>query len=172
MAGTPKWNACRDLLDMLGEEHILEQIAEGVTLAQVARACGPAVSKGMLIRWLYADPDRLQRYREARQALADTLAEEAKDISDNVPADRDEIAKAREQINTRKWLASVLDYRFAPGPKAEPTRIEHHQHLHIGQLHLDALRAKGGPGALRLAPPEIAETVVEAEIEEDDNEQA
>ena len=180
MPGTPKWNAARDLLDMLGEDFVLEQIAEGIALGEVARSCGPCVSRRMLTRWIYAEAERREHYREARHAAAALLAEEAKTISDTVREERDAIAKARERIGTRKWLAGVLDREFAPGPKSTTVELHQHQHVNIQELHLDALRAKGGPAALNTAlreravlpAPEIVVEASEVEVESEEEEES
>ncbi len=58
-------------------------------------------------------------YMKAKECQADTLADEMQYIADNARVDRDAVAKARLQIDTRKWVASKLK------PKKYGDKIDH-----------------------------------------------
>ena len=64
----------------------------------------------VIMRWL-SNPqytDFRKQYSHAREVQADYLADEGKDISDNVTESRDAVAKAKLQVETRMWYASKL----------------------------------------------------------------
>lgn len=100
---------------------ICTAIAAGNSLRAICeRPDMPAIS--MVMRWL-ADDDRAEfreQYARAREAQADTLAEQMLQIADdgtndtqvddegNVRIDHDHIARSRLRVDTRKWLASKL----------------------------------------------------------------
>ncbi len=52
--------------------------------------------------------DNATRYARAKELAMDALADQIFDISDDVPTDKDAIAKARLQVDTRKWVMSKL----------------------------------------------------------------
>ncbi|BDC80829.1 hypothetical protein [Aeromonas hydrophila] len=102
-------------------ETICSAIADGMSLRAVLARPGMP-SKSMVMRWL-AD-ERYIEFRDqyvcAREDLADKLADEILQIADdgsndtfldangNVKVNHDVIARARLQIDARKWLASKL----------------------------------------------------------------
>jgi hypothetical protein len=66
-----------------------------------------------VIGWLafekrLSEGDNLRRYTRAKEVAMDALADEIMDISDAVATDKDHIAKARLQTDTRKWLMTKL----------------------------------------------------------------
>ena len=102
-------------------EAICSAIADGVSLRAVLARPGMP-SKSMVMRWL-ADERYIEfrdQYACAREDLADKLADEILQIADdgskdtfldangNVKVNHDVIARARLQIDARKWLASKL----------------------------------------------------------------
>ncbi|QWL70397.1 terminase [Aeromonas hydrophila] len=102
-------------------EAICSAIADGVSLRAVLARPGMP-SKSMVMRWL-ADERYIEfrdQYTCAREDLADKLADEILQIADdgsndtfldangNVKVNHDVIARARLQIDARKWLASKL----------------------------------------------------------------
>jgi hypothetical protein len=116
-----------------GWDKVFERIASGETQTAIGKAFG--VSQGFFNRIMRLDPERRRRATEAKQQAAQVYADEAKQIIDDVPVDRDAIAKAREQVGVRRWLAGVYDReQFGEaGPDVNVT-------LNYAELHLDALR--------------------------------
>lgn len=130
MAGHIKRRTIASNLDKVGEGVLLEKIASGMTMAGLAREL--KISNLSLYHWIRKDPDREERFRQARAIAADQWADECLDIadaSDSVSANSD-----RLKIETRKWLAGVTNpERF----QAKPTAAVQ---VNVNQLHLDALR--------------------------------
>jgi hypothetical protein len=130
MAGHIKRRTIASNLDKVGETVLLEKIASGLTMAGLAREL--KISNLSLYHWIRKDPDREERFRQARAIAADQWADECLDIadaSDSVSANSD-----RLKIETRKWLAGVTNpERF----QAKPTTAVQ---VNVNQLHLDALR--------------------------------
>ena len=130
MAGHIKRRTIASNLDKVGETVLLEKIASGLTMAGLARELN--ISNLSLYHWIRKDPDREERFRQARTIAADQWADECLDIadaSDSVSANAD-----RLKIETRKWLAGVT----APDKfQAKPTAAVQ---VNVNQLHLDALR--------------------------------
>lgn len=130
MAGHIKRRTIASNLDKVGETVLLEKIASGMTMAGLAREL--KISNLSLYHWIRKDPDREERFRQARTIAADQWADECLDIadaSDSVSANAD-----RLKIETRKWLAGVT----APDKfQAKPTAAVQ---VNVNQLHLDALR--------------------------------
>jgi hypothetical protein len=58
--------------------------------------------------WLANNEAFMDKYAKAKDTQADTLADEMQYIADNVIADKDAVAKARLQVDTRKWVAAKL----------------------------------------------------------------
>ena len=136
---------------------ICERLIEGESLRSICRdPAMPATST--VCKWLANTPAFAEQYTRAREAQADTLADEIVDIADdgrrdytNDPetgreiVDHDHIARSRLRVDARKWVASKLK----PKKYGDSTRLEHSgpgggpmKHL-LGDLWSDA---EGGPG--------------------------
>ncbi|MFM4972842.1 terminase [Aeromonas veronii] len=120
-------------------EVICSAIADGVSLRAVLARPGMP-SKSMVMRWL-AD-ERYVEFRDqyvcAREDLADKLADEILQIADdgsndtfldangNVKVNHDVIARARLQIDARKWLAAKLaPKKYGDGGRRENSGVHH-----------------------------------------------
>jgi AcrR family transcriptional regulator len=131
MAGHIKRRTIASNLDKIGEHTLLEKIASGMTMAGLAREL--RISNLSLYHWIKKDPDRKERFDQARAIAADQWADECLDIADqtdNLNAQAD-----RLKIETRKWLAGVTNpdkYKSAP--------TQANVQVNVNQLHLDALR--------------------------------
>lgn len=127
-------------------------VSSGSSLAKLADEIGGAlgmdVQREMVRRLVYAcDEERAEeRLTRARTRGADGLAEQAVDLIDLAPLERDAISKARAQSEVRQWLASRWN-RERYGDSKAPSVV-----ISIGSLHLDALRAR--PAHAQLAPVE------------------
>jgi AcrR family transcriptional regulator len=156
MAGHIKRRTIASNLDKVGETVLLEKIASGMTMAGLAREL--KISNLSLYHWIRKDPDREERFKQARAIAADQWADECLDIadaSDNLSANAD-----RLKIETRKWLAGIA----APEKfQAKPTAAVQ---VNVNQLHLDALRQlnlastnhdgnSSDPHALEAPEPEV-----------------
>ena len=131
MAGHIRRRTIASNLDKVGEHTLLEKIASGMTMAGLAREL--KISNLSLYHWIKQDPERQDRFRQARALAADAWAEECLDIadqSDGVTANAD-----RLRVETRKWLAGVTNpdkYKSAPAQAAVQ--------VNVNQMHLDALK--------------------------------
>lgn len=150
MAGHIKRRTIASNLDKIGEHTLLEKIASGMTMAGLAREL--RISNLSLYNWIKQDPERQERFRQARALAADQWADECLDIADG--ADHVSANADRLKIETRKWLAGVTNpEKFQSKPT---TAVQ----VNVAQLHLDALRQ------LNLADntdttPSIEEPIVE-----------
>ncbi|WP_421249106.1 terminase [Aeromonas sanarellii] len=120
-------------------EAICSAIADGVSLRAVLARPGMP-SKSMVMRWL-ADERYMafrDQYARAREDLADKLADEILQIADdgsndtfldangNVKVNHDVIARARLQIDARKWLASKLaPKKYGDGGQRDNLGVNH-----------------------------------------------
>lgn len=130
MAGHIKRRTIASNLDKVGETVLLEKIASGLTMAGLAREL--KISNLSLYHWIRKDPDREERFKQARAIAADQWADECLDIAD--ASDSQSANADRLKIETRKWLAGIA----APDKfQAKPTTAVQ---VNVNQLHLDALR--------------------------------
>jgi len=87
-------------------ERICERLALGESLLAICRDDAMPGERTVYM-WL-ADSERypqfVQRYAQARERQADTLAAQALEIADTC----EDPAKARLQVDTRKWMAGKL----------------------------------------------------------------
>jgi hypothetical protein len=105
-------------------DEICEHLIEGMSLRSICLADNMP-SAGTVCRWLAAGPDFREQYERARDAQADTLADEMLDIADDGSNDWMErkdaddqsigwrengeaIGRSKIRIDTRKWIASKL----------------------------------------------------------------
>lgn len=131
MAGRPKTRAMLATIDRHSAASLLAQVAEGRTLTQLAQDLG--VSRQILSGFLNSDQHR-EGLRFARAQAADILAEDSVSISDAATPQDVQVAKLRTDI--RRWLASKW-YRELYGEQPAAN-----VNINLGQLHLDALRAR------------------------------
>ena len=80
MAGHIKRRTIASNLDKIGEQTLLEKVASGLTMAALAREL--RISNLSLYHWIKKDPERKQRFDEARALAADQWADECLDIAD------------------------------------------------------------------------------------------
>lgn len=113
---------------------ICERISDGESLRAICRE-DAMPNKATVFRWLAANPLFSDQYARAREAQADTLADELTDIADDARNDWMErlgedgqplgwrengeaIQRSRLRVDTRKWIASKLK------PKKYGERLE------------------------------------------------
>ena len=141
MSGQPKTQQMIAKLEALGGiEWLCEQIGNGVSLRHLA-AEHLGCSRYPVMRWVKKDPDRERQYKEARTESAGAIAEHAKQLLDDADVKSTaSVQKARNQADYYKYLSSVFDR-----PNFGPADQKHTVTLSIGDLHLQALQAAGGP---------------------------
>ena len=86
---------------------LCSEIALGRSLRKVClEDWSPCMST--IFRWLLTNKEFKEQYAIASQQKADAHADEIQDLADDVELDQMAIAKAKLQIDTRKWIASKL----------------------------------------------------------------
>lgn len=100
-------------------EKICEQIANGKSLRAICAEDDMPPMK-TIYRWLEANEEFRHQYARARDRQADHYFEEIVEIADSVEADSAAVAKARLQVDARKWTLSKL----APKKYGEKTELD------------------------------------------------
>lgn len=115
-----------------GEGVLIDRIADGETLAGIARSLGNC-SRNLLSTYLNRDDTRKATVQRARETGADAMAEDTIHIADTTPPSQ--ASAARLRIEQRKWFASkVLPDTYGEKNQASVT-------INVNTLHLEALRA-------------------------------
>lgn len=111
------------------EQQILTHFVEGHgSIAKLATHFG--VNLRALYHWLQEDPERWERWQEAKKLRAEVLAEETLDIADEVSLleTSEGIRRAELRVKVRQWLAAVNN----PTVYGKNQKLEvSHQHLHL-----------------------------------------
>jgi hypothetical protein len=114
---------------------ILTEVAAGTAIRTALRSHG--VTPYTFYSLITASGEVGERYARAKTAGLDAVADESMDIADSCPIDKDSVAKARLQIDTRKWLLSKL----APKKYGERTVIAGDPDAPLEHHHTAALVA-------------------------------
>lgn len=116
---------------------ICELLSNGMSLRKICEMDW-APDRVTVFRWIQAHTEFRSQYAQAREAQAETWADELIDLADNA----DDSQKARLQIDTRKWVASKL----LPKKYGERQQIEHStdpdKPFQVVVSNAEALRAK------------------------------
>ena len=100
------------------QQDILRRVMNGESVRAICRDDDmPCTSTVM--NWLASDPDFRTAYSLAKQLLAETLAEEILEISDDTSGDwiecengkeldREHVQRSKLRVDSRKWLAGKL----------------------------------------------------------------
>lgn len=109
---------------------ICERLADGESLKRICSG-DDMPSKATVFRWLDAHKQFRDMYARAREAQADSLADEIIDIADDglndtyvddegrVRTDHEVIARSKLRVDARKWIAAKLKPR-SYGDRQEP----------------------------------------------------
>lgn len=100
-------------------EKICEQIAHGKSLRAIC-AEDDMPTSSTVFKWLSEKEGFSEQYARARTRQADYFFEEIVEIADNVEADSAAVAKARLQVDARKWAAS----KIAPKKYGDKTELD------------------------------------------------
>jgi len=117
-----------------GADWLFDQIASGVTVAELARQYG--CTRSYVSRSLNSVPEYAAALTKARGEAADALVEQGLEMVDGLSgaSSPTEIAATHEKVQWRKFMAGSMNQdRYGTRPQSNVT-------LSIGDLHLDALR--------------------------------
>lgn len=117
-----------------GADWLYDQIASGVTVAEMARQYG--CTRSYVSRALNSIPEYKVALEGAREEAADALVEQGLEMVDELSGDSssNEIAATREKVNFRKFMAGSMNQnKYGTRPQSNVT-------ISIGDMHLDALR--------------------------------
>jgi len=117
-----------------GADWLFDQIASGITVAELARQYG--CTRSYVSRSLNSVPEYAAALTKARGEAADALVEQGLEMVDGLSgaSSPTEIAATREKVQWRKFMAGSMNQeRYGTRPQNNVT-------LSIGDLHLDALR--------------------------------
>ena len=139
-----------------GADWLFDQIASGVTVAEIARQYG--CTRSYVSRALHTVPEYKAALEGAREEAADALVEQGLEMVDELSGDSssNEIAATREKVNFRKFMAGSMNQ------SKYGTRPQNNVTISIGDMHLDALRKVN----TELAAIDADDRVVEATYED------
>ena len=123
-----------DVADNGGADWLYDQIASGVTVAEIARQYG--CTRSYVSRAINSIPEYKSVMEAAREEAADALVEQGLEMVDGLSAHSttNEIAATREKVNFRKFMAGSMNQnKYGTRPQSNVT-------ISIGDMHLDALR--------------------------------
>lgn len=93
--------------DQKKADKICELIAQGMSLRSICAESGMPTER-TVHRWLIDKEEFCQQYARAREDQADFYTDQIIEIADTVEPDAASVAKAKLQIDARKWKASKL----------------------------------------------------------------
>ena len=123
-----------EIADNGGAEWLYDQIASGITVAELARQY--SCTRSYVSRAINSIPEYKTAMEGAREEAADALVEQGLEMVDGLSAlsTSNEIAATREKVNFRKFMAGSLNQnKYGTRPQSNVT-------ISIGDMHLDALR--------------------------------
>ena len=123
-----------EIADNGGAEWLHDQIASGITVAELARQYG--CTRSYVSRAINSIPEYKTAMEGAREEAADALVEQGLEMVDKLDGSStsNEIAATREKVNFRKFMAGSLNQnKYGTRPQSNVT-------ISIGDMHLDALR--------------------------------
>lgn len=142
---------------------ICDQIASGKSLRSICKPKKmPAASTVCL--WLTQHPDFAEQYARAREAQADTLAEETLEIADDQSGDYDadgnfngeHVQRSRLRVDTRKWFASKV------APKKYGDKLDHEHSGNVGiTIEIARYAQIENPAPKQLEAPPVSEQIVD-----------
>jgi hypothetical protein len=161
MPGRPKLQMFAQTIESLGgDDWFFGQVEGAVSMPKIALQVG--CSKSQLYAWMDLLPGRRERYERAKKMSAETLAEDAHDIPEELASRKvfapQDVALAKLRVDTKMRRAAQID----PEHYGEKAGINVNV-LNVGELHLDALRKLG---SMSIAKPEIP--VLEGHTEPDE----
>jgi hypothetical protein len=149
-----------DVANNGGADWLYDQIASGITVAELARQYG--CTRSYVSRALNAIPEYKVALEGAREEAADALVEQGLAMVDTLDGNSttNEISATREKVNFRKFMAGSLNQN------KYGTRPQNNVTLSIGDMHLDALRKVNSQVAAIEAEDRAREAAIEADYED------
>lgn len=113
-------------------ERICKLLMEGMSLRAICKEDGiPHIAT--VLAWLHRHPEFNEQYARAREVQAEVMAEDIIMYADTATEEAGSVAKARLQVDARKWYASkVATRRFGD-------KIQHEQKITITDLTDDEI---------------------------------
>ena len=145
-----------DISNSGGADWLFDQVASGITVAEIARQYG--CTRSYVSRAINSVPEYKAAIEGAREEAADALVEQGLEMVDSLDADSssNEIAATREKVNFRKFMAGSMNQnKYGTRPQSNVT-------ISIGDMHLDALRKVNS----ELAAIDAEDRAVEATYED------
>ena len=145
-----------DISNSGGADWLFDQVASGITVAEIARQYG--CTRSYVSRAINSVPEYKAALEGAREEAADALVEQGLEMVDSLDADSssNEIAATREKVNFRKFMAGSMNQnKYGTRPQSNVT-------ISIGDMHLDALRKVNS----ELAAIDAEDRAVEATYED------
>ena len=107
--------------ELTGEQadELLQRITDGDSLLDIVQSDGDWPSYRTIFRRIESDSDFRDRYDRARAVQAERWADELITLSDSLPKDAtaEQIAAAKLQIETRRWVISKrLPKKYGDAP--------------------------------------------------------
>jgi len=145
-----------DISNSGGADWLFDQVASGITVAEIARQYG--CTRSYVSRAINSVPEYKAAIEGAREEAADALVEQGLEMVDELSGDSssNEIAATREKVNFRKFMAGSMNQN------KYGTRPQNNVTISIGDMHLDALRKVNS----ELAAIDADDRVVEATYED------
>ena len=143
-----------------GADWLYDQIASGVTVAEIARQYG--CTRSYVSRALHTVPEYKVALESAREEAADALVEQGLEMVDQLGGESttNEISATREKVNFRKFMAGSLNQgKYGTRPQSNVT-------ISIGDMHLDALRKVGSEMAALEAEDRAREQAIDADYKD------
>jgi terminase small subunit-like protein len=129
----------RQIAEQGGWDRILERLASGETVADIARTLvrpdGQAISRAFLSRLLHADAARSAAVLQARSEGSDAMVDEGLHLVDTAEQERDAIQKAKVRAELRLKVAGLVN-RERWGESRQAVNVQ----IMTGDVHLGALR--------------------------------
>ena len=100
-------------------DELLQRITDGDSLLDIVQSDGDWPSYRTIFRRIESDSDFRDRYDRARAVQAERWADELITLSDSLPEDAtvEQIAAAKLQVETRKWIISKrLPKKYGDAP--------------------------------------------------------
>ena len=109
-------------------DKVCEAIATGQSVNELSKT-NNFPDHSTIYKWLAKYPDFAEKYERAREKQAEIYANQIIDIADNCRPDSDSAAKAKLQVEARKWIiAKLLPKKYGDkvtlqGDKDNPIQI-------------------------------------------------
>lgn len=122
-------------------DEMLARVAEGATqkdlAALVSERLGQPVSQYYVSRWINADPDRAEAWKQAKQQAADRYADVVAETIEDVKTGKLDPNSAKVVSSNAQWLAA----RLSPSKWGDRLQVEQTT-LDVTALHLEQLRQR------------------------------